>query len=150
MYLKLRFLKSLMDRPRIGLAVIVMKDDKVLLGKRKGSHGDGTWCFPGGHLEKYEEFADCALREVTEETGLDVNLIDEYPIAATNDFFPEDDKHYVTLYVRAKYIGGRPRIMEPERCEGWIWFSWYELPEPLFVAIENLIKQGYNPFANKK
>jgi 8-oxo-dGTP diphosphatase len=38
-------------RPLIGVAVIVIKEDEVLLGKRKNSHGSGTWAFPGGHLE---------------------------------------------------------------------------------------------------
>ena len=40
--------------PRVGIAAIVKKDNKVLLGKRKGSHGSGAWNFPGGHLEFFE------------------------------------------------------------------------------------------------
>lgn len=38
-------------RPYIGVAVIVVRDGRVLLGKRKNAHGAGTWQFPGGHLE---------------------------------------------------------------------------------------------------
>jgi len=38
-------------RPYIGVGVCVVKDGKVLLGKRQNAHGDGCWCFPGGHLE---------------------------------------------------------------------------------------------------
>ncbi len=38
-------------RPKVGLGVLIFKDGKVLLGKRKGAHGEGTWCPPGGHLE---------------------------------------------------------------------------------------------------
>jgi 8-oxo-dGTP diphosphatase len=37
------------DRPKVGVGVCIVKDNKVLLGKRKNSHGDGTWAFPGGH-----------------------------------------------------------------------------------------------------
>jgi hypothetical protein len=37
------------NRPLIGVAVIVINDGRILLGKRKNSHGDGTWAFPGGH-----------------------------------------------------------------------------------------------------
>lgn len=51
-------------RPKVGLSVIIRRKSKVLLGKRKNSHGAGTWCFPGGHLE-YKE----SLRELKEETG---------------------------------------------------------------------------------
>jgi 8-oxo-dGTP diphosphatase len=50
------------DRPLIGVAVIVIKDDKILLGKRKNSHGAGTWALPGGHLEFGESIKDCARR----------------------------------------------------------------------------------------
>jgi len=133
-------------RPKVGLAVIVMKEDKVLLGKRKNAHGEGTWAFPGGHLEFYESFENCAKREVREETGLNIELIDSVPVIATNDFFKPEDKHYVTLYLRAKYIEGIPNIMEPEKCEEWGWFDWNNLPTPLFVAVDNLINQDYNPF----
>jgi 8-oxo-dGTP diphosphatase len=44
-------ISKMVKRPLIGVAVIVMKDDRVLLGKRKNSHGADTWAFPGGHLE---------------------------------------------------------------------------------------------------
>lgn len=37
--------------PKVGIGVIVRKDNQILLGKRKNSHGDGCWAFPGGHLE---------------------------------------------------------------------------------------------------
>ena len=53
----------------VGISVIVMKDYEVLLGKRKGSHDSGTWQFPGGKLDFFEEsFTMCAKREVREET----------------------------------------------------------------------------------
>ena len=81
-----------MERPGVGLAVIVMKDSKVLLGKRKNSHGEGKWAFPGGHVEKFEELSDTAMRELEEETGFtkeNVDLIDQYSVTATNDFFRE-------------------------------------------------------------
>ena len=45
---------------RVGIGVIILKDGKVLLGKRKGSHGAGEYAFPGGHLEYMESF-DVAL-----------------------------------------------------------------------------------------
>lgn len=56
-----------MENPKVGIAVIVKRDNKVLLGKRIGSHGANTWAFPGGHLEFSEEFEDTATREVDEE-----------------------------------------------------------------------------------
>ena len=63
------------ERPKVGVGVILVKDNKVLLLKRKNEHGQGTWEFPGGHLEMHEEIRDCVAREVKEETGIVVNNI---------------------------------------------------------------------------
>jgi len=137
------------ERPRVGLAVILMKDDKVLLGKRKNAHGAGTWSFPGGHIELFEELYECAYRELREETGLtleDYNLVDYHTSAATNDFFRKENKHYITLFLRAEYKSGEIKVMEPDKCEEWKWFQWKKFPDELFLPVRNLIKQGYNPF----
>jgi len=61
-------------RPLIGVAVIVIKENRVLLGKRKNSHGSGTWAFPGGHLEFNESIEDCARREVLITNLLKLNF----------------------------------------------------------------------------
>ncbi len=41
---------------------------------------------------------------------------------------------------------GELEVKEPEKCEGWEWIEWDKLPKPLFLPIENLIKEGFNPF----
>ena len=61
-------------RPLIGVAVIVIKENRVLLGKRKNSHDSGTWAFPGGHLEFKESIKDCARREVLITNLLKLNF----------------------------------------------------------------------------
>lgn len=134
------------ERPKVGLAVIILREKKVLLGKRINSHDHGTWSFPGGHLEYLETLENCARREVREETGFDIELIDKYPVATTNDFFENDNKHYITLYLRANYLRGEARVMEPDRCEEWKWYPWKIFPINLMTPIENLIKQDYDPF----
>jgi 8-oxo-dGTP diphosphatase len=131
------------NRPAIGVAVIVMKNGKVLLGKRINSHGSGTWAFPGGHLEFNESIDDCAKREVFEETGLSIKNLQR--AAFTNDIFEEEKKHYVTLFVVSEYDSGELQIKEPDKCEEWNWFSWNEFPEPLFLSLKNLLDQEFNP-----
>jgi 8-oxo-dGTP diphosphatase len=42
------------SRPKVGVGVMVLKNGKVLIGKRKGAHGAGEWAWPGGHLEYME------------------------------------------------------------------------------------------------
>jgi 8-oxo-dGTP diphosphatase len=131
-------------RPYIGVAVIVIKEGKVLLGKRKHSHGAGGWQFPGGHLEYNESIEDCAKREVFEETGICIKGVTLGPY--TNDIFKKESKHYVTLFVIANYDSGTLMVKEPDKCEKWDWFTWGHFPKPLFLPTANLMKQGFNPF----
>ncbi|WP_321495154.1 NUDIX hydrolase [uncultured Desulfobacter sp.] len=137
-----------MDRPFVGVAVIVTRNRKVLLGKRKGAHGAGSWAFPGGHLEFNESIIDCASREVYEETGLCIKNC-RYG-TFTNDLFKAHNKHYVTLSVVCDYESGEPEIKEPDKCEEWKWFSWDNLPQPLFLSLRHLLDQDFNPFAMVK
>ncbi len=130
-------------RPAVGVAVLVIKDGKTLLGCRKGAHGTGTWAFPGGHLEFGESIETCAKREVLEETGLVVGNIRHQ--AFTNDIFVAENKHYATLFVRADYVAGEVAVMEPDKCEQWAWFEWGDFPAPLFLSLANLLKQGFRP-----
>lgn len=134
-----------MDKfPKVGMGVIVIRNGKVLLGKRKNAHGDGDWAFPGGHLEFGEEIEDCVKREVSEETGLKVETATFAKL--TNDIFLEEDKHYITIYMVTESKDGEARVMEPEKSEEWQWFEWGNLPQPLFLPIRNLLKTGFNPF----
>lgn len=128
---------------RVGVGVIVKKQKRILLGKRKGGHGTGDWAFPGGHLEMGESFEDCARREVLEETGCQIKNIKF--AAITNDIFSKD-KHYITIFIVCDWRSGIPKILEPDRNEKWEWFSWSKMPKPLFLTIKNLLKQNYDPF----
>ena len=123
------------------MAVIVVKDKKVLLGKRKNVPiGKGTWGFPGGHLEENESFENCAEREVAEETGMKVKNLRF--LTATNDIFTKEKKHYITLFLRAEHVSGSPKVLEPDKCEKWRWFEWKKLPSPLFLPVKNFLKQN--------
>lgn len=140
------------QKPLVGVALIVMKlaEKEVLLGKRKGAHGAGTWNFPGGKLE-YETIKERAIIELAEETGLsdkNVRLIDEQTWRVTEDFFREG-LHYITHYLRGEHVSGIPRVIEPDKCGEWKWYQWQNLPrDNLFTPVRNLIKLDYNPFTD--
>ncbi|MFH1828179.1 MAG: DUF1653 domain-containing protein [Nanoarchaeota archaeon] len=136
-----------MERPKVGVGIIILRDDKVLMQKRKNSHGDGTWCFPGGHLELNESPEECAKRETYEELGIDINNV--YFATITNDIFTSERKHYITIYMVADSFSGEPKIMEPDKSEQFGWFNWNNLPQPLFIPIQNLLKQRYDPTKKK-
>jgi ADP-ribose pyrophosphatase YjhB (NUDIX family)/3-methyladenine DNA glycosylase AlkD len=130
------------DRPLIGVAVVVIRQDRVLLGRRKNAHGHGCWQFPGGHLEYGESIEACARRELMEETGM--VLLRSHNGPFTNDRFEDENKHYVTLYVVADETAGEAAVKEPHKCERWDWFRWSQLPEPRFLPIVNLINDRVN------
>jgi 8-oxo-dGTP diphosphatase len=126
---------------KVGVACFVLKDGKFLMGQRKGSHGADTWSIPGGHMEFGETFVDTAKRETLEETGLEVKNISF--LALTNDYFKEEGKHYITIWMVGDYDGGREEIMEPDKFIDQKWLSVSSLPEPLFLPWENLLKSDY-------
>ncbi len=132
-------------RPKVGVQTCIIRNGKVLLGKRINSIDSNTWNFPGGHLEFGESWEECARRETLEEAGIEIEDV-RYNGAVTNDIFKKENKHYITIFVLAKYRSGEVRIMEPDKCEEWKWFKWNDLPQPLFLPIKNLLKQDFDPF----
>ncbi len=131
------------NRPRIGVACVVQKDGKVLLGQRKGAHAVGCWGFPGGHLEFGESVEVCATRELLEETGLKPLSLRLGPWV--ENLMEDGQKHYITIFVFIDDFVGAPTLLEPDKCEGWEWFTWDTLPQPLFAPIPSLLLKAPYP-----
>ncbi|HZR45004.1 MAG TPA: NUDIX domain-containing protein [Ktedonobacteraceae bacterium] len=136
----------MLQRPQVGVGVIVTKGNQVLLMKRRNSHGDGTWSPPGGHLEYGEAIEECAIRETLEETG--VKVTDITFRAITNDIFEEPGKHYITIWVEGKYGSGEPMIASEREMSEVGWFPWDALPEPYFLPLGNLLAGKSYPKLN--
>ncbi|EFQ25764.1 NUDIX domain-containing protein [Colletotrichum graminicola] len=140
---------------RVGVAAIIRREDgKIIVGRRKSSHGAGTIQLPGGHLEFGESFFTCAERETLEETGLRVR--GTKVAGLTNDFFGDLGKHYITIFVRCELEDDKaePMNMEPEKCAGWSWVTWGEIRAineaakeggqgpKLFLPLQNLVEEN--------
>ena len=155
---------SATSKVRVGVGVFILQsadkdleDPRFLIGKRLNAHGAGTWALPGGHLEFGETLEECAAREVEEETGLRAEHLRF--LTATNDYMPQEDKHYVTMFMVCDRSDGdaRPQIMEAEKCEVWEWASWKDVlrwvgqsvdtraderqERKLFLPLLNLVRQ---------
>ncbi|KAJ1330934.1 NUDIX domain-containing protein [Microdochium nivale] len=116
--------------PRVGVAAVIRNTEgKLLFGKRLGSHGAGTWQFPGGHLDYGEDYYACAARETLEETALRVRPVKL--LGVTNSVWHDLQKHYITLFVLCEMetADAEPVVTEPEKCETWCWKEWREVRE---------------------
>jgi 8-oxo-dGTP diphosphatase len=118
--------------PRVGVGVMVVREGKVLMGKRKSSHGAGEYSWPGGHMEHMESFEECARREVREETGIEITNVRFLRLLNFKNYPP---KHYVDIAMLAEWASGEAQVMEPHKCERWGWYEIDRLPQPLFGTI---------------
>ncbi|MFA5126497.1 MAG: NUDIX domain-containing protein [Patescibacteria group bacterium] len=128
----------------VGFGIMIMKDGKMLLGKRHVDpekadselRGEGTWTMPGGKLEYGESFEEGARRELKEETDLD--LIDAKIICVNND--KNDFAHFVTIGLFSDNFSGEPKVMEPDEIVEWKWFKLDDLPTPMYFPSAKIIK----------
>lgn len=142
--------------PMVGVGVFVFDSvGRFLLGKRIGNvgHGQGEFALPGGHMDRYD-FATfkgdpdpetACVREVHEETGLVVRILGKCFEPFTNDHFPKENKHYITLFYAAAVVGGELRNMEPDKCEGWEWYRHNGLPSPIYTSTLKILTSPQFP-----
>lgn len=130
------------ERPKVGVSLLVVREfdgePYILLGLRKGSHGDGEWGTPGGHLENGESFEEGALSELEEECGEEIEVSFPKPLCVANlrDYLP---KHYIDIGMVSHWVSGDPKLMEPGKCAGWTWHPMDRLPSPLFSAVDGIV-----------
>lgn len=127
------------QHPRVGVGILIEKEGQVLLGKRKGGHGDSTWSLPGGHLEFGETVKECATRELLEETGLQLISCSLGPWIET--VIKNESHHFISLFVIVDQFEGTAKNLEAHKCDGWHWFAWDQLPTPLFAPLAAFVKQ---------
>lgn len=124
--------------PKVGTGVMILKGNKALFGKRKNTHGEGEWSFPGGKLEYGEFINDCILREIKEECGVKVKKLIFQTVLNVKKY----DRHYVVVGFLAPWKSGEPKTLEPDKFYEWKWFDLKKLPKNLFYATSLMIK-GY-------
>lgn len=80
-----------------------------------------------------------------EETGLDIDKAEF--LTVVNNVITEK-VHVVCVLLRAILVDPAqvPQNLEPEKCGGWEWYDWNELPKPLFGPLEDVVQAGFNPF----
>ncbi len=132
-------------RPGVGFGVMILKNNKVLLGKRHADpakadsklHGEGTWTMPGGKLNFKETLEDGVCREALEETGMKIAKEKLETISVTNNIV--EDAHFVTIGFLYKNAEGEPKVTEPDEITEWRWFDLKNLPSPIFFPSKQIL-----------
>jgi 8-oxo-dGTP diphosphatase len=118
--------------------IIKNDSDEILIVKRhpKSKTDPEMWELPGGKVEKGEHFADALVREIKEETNLDVNVGD-FCEAIQNDY---SHKRTVQLMMYLDDVRGEIKISE-EHTE-WMWASLEEIRTlDISTSLEKLLKK---------
>ena len=129
---------------KTGVGVMLLKDNKLLLGHRVNKAKDtggiyvpDSWTFPGGKQEYNETVLETAIRETKEETNLDLKEL--YVYTATDEFQP--DRHFVTIGVISSSYEGELKVMEPDKINEWKWFDLNDLPKNIYTPSKNMIDE---------
>jgi 8-oxo-dGTP diphosphatase len=125
----------------IGVPVIILDKTKILLGVRKNCYGAGAYGLPGGRLESNEPLEACAKRELLEEAGITAKSLKA--LGVVRDF--QTDHNFIHFAFVCEDFDGEVKLMEPQKCEGWEWFTLNNLPENILPghaqAIDIFLKQ---------
>jgi mutator protein MutT len=122
-------------------AIIFNDKGKIFLSKRsKNTKNErGCWETPGGSVEFGEKLEETVKREIVEEYGAEIEIIEQW--LSVDHIISSEKQHWVATTFLAKFKSGQePKIMEPDKCDQIGWFNLNELPEPL-----SLITKMDNP-----
>ena len=114
--------RSYPDRPYVGVGVVVLRGDEVLLVQRGKPPKAGSWSIPGGAQHLGETVAEAALREVREETGLEVRLGNRLGVV---DSIQRDEAgrvvfHYTLVDFAAHWMAGEAVAGDDAADVAWV------------------------------
>lgn len=129
---------GLVGRPEVCVGAVVVDDDRLLLVRRGHGPAAGEWSVPGGRVEAGETLAEAVVREVGEETGIEV--VCEQMLGWVERI--SDDHHFVILDFRAQLLGtgeGDPVAGDDADEAAWV---------PLHEVAELNLVEGLAEFLN--
>lgn len=132
---------------KVGVGVMILNDNKILLGHRSKDRKDtggifepDTWTLPGGKQEYNETVYETIIRETKEETNLDIKNPKVFSVS--DDF--QTDRHFVTIEMITKEFSGELKVMEPEKEDEWRWFDLNNLPDNIYSPSKKFIEKYLN------
>jgi ADP-ribose pyrophosphatase len=124
-------MKPGVDYIGVGCGALIVNDKgETLLLKRIGDRIDsGTWSKPGGKVEFGETAQDAIKREIREELGVEIELLDYLGFTNQINSPGSPGTHWVAISYLARITSGEPKNMEPDKHEELRWFPLDALPE---------------------
>jgi len=109
-------------QPIIGVGAVIIKDGKILLEKRKNEPGKGKWSIPGGLVELGESVEQTVIREVKEETGLEVEKPEHIDVVdnVVRDENGEIKYHFIIIDYFVKLKGGTVKAASDAEELKWV------------------------------
>jgi 8-oxo-dGTP diphosphatase len=119
-------------------AIIPFAKEKIVLIKRNTIPFKGYWGLPGGRMDPGETIEQTVIREVKEETGLDVEIVRKIGEYVEKGIMDDVDYEYYPTCFLVKVVGGEMKRQESEIQDIEL-FSLKELPKPLAFEHDKMI-----------
>ena len=107
-YPRFRSNKSFMQRPNFRVSVIIVNSKEEILLVQHKKANRYYWVLPGGRIEYGECFEDCAVRELKEETNLDIKF--KSVVFLSEAIAPDRSRHIINIYATGEVIGGELKL----------------------------------------
>ena len=123
-------MKKGIDYIGVGVGAIISNSTgEVFLARRgwEARNERGKWEFPGGGVEFNETLEQALVREVREEYGFEIEVLELLDVV--NHIIPAEKQHWVSPSFLCRVKNGEPRIQEPHKCSEIGWFTLDRLPE---------------------
>lgn len=124
--------------PKVVAVVLIEHENRLLLGKRSIEPGLGKWSFPSGYVNRGEVVELAAIREVKEETNLEVKLNGLLGV------YSENDNPIVLVVYRAQIVSDLSEMLaDPEEVSELAFFRLDEMPELAFPFDERILRDWH-------
>lgn len=126
----------------VGCGALIVNDKKETLLLKRGAESRnqaGFWSKPGGTVEFGEKIEDAIKREIKEELGVEIELIEF--LGFTNHIMKEENQHWLSISYLARITKGEPKNLEPEKHDEIRWFKFDNLPEKLAQTTSEIIEE---------
>lgn len=138
--------RNIAPRPNFRVSVVIVNEKEEILLVQHKKANRYYWVLPGGRIEFGENFEACAVRELKEETNLDIEF--GKVIFLSEAIAPDKSRHIINIYATGKVLGGELRVGDEPILADAAYKPIYELDKitlypPVAHEIIGAYKEGF-------